>query len=405
MTDAASEPPRIARGTPEFRRAAAALGAGGFAIFALLYCPQPIMPAFVEEFSVTPAQSSLVLSLPMTLMAVTMIATASLSEVIGRRSIMIAALAGSAVATILLGFTTQWWQVVFLRGLMGIFLSGLPAVAMAYLSDEMDGDAIGPAMGLYIGGSGLGGMVGRFVVSAMTDWGSWRTGLVTMGLFSLTACILFWYALPRSRHFRPQEPNVRALLSGLARESRDAGLRLLVICAFVLMGAFVMIYNYLGFRLQLPPFGMSQTAIGLIFIVYLLGSFSSARMGALATRYGRRRVFPSGIGLMTIGLFLTMFDSVALIVAGMAAMTAGFFGAHAVAASWVGLRATPGGRAQAASLYLLCYYMGSAVVGWIGGYVWSAGGWPYVGGFAFGLIGIALVCTALLARVPPRQPD
>ncbi len=405
MTDAAGVAVisvRIARNTPEFRRAALGLATGGFAIFALLYCAQPLLPAFAHEFRITPAQSSLALSLPMTLMAVTMIATASISEVVGRRSIMIAALAGSAIATLLLGFATQWWQVVFLRGLMGVTLSGLPAVAMAYLADEMEPDAIGSAMGLYIAGSGLGGMTGRLVVSALADWGSWRTGLVAIGAFSLASAVLFWYALPLSRNFRPQRSNLHSLIGGLARESRDPGLRLLVICAFVLMGAFVMIYNYIGFRLQQSPFGLSQTAVGFIFIVYLLGSFSSAWMGALATRYGRRRVFPAGLALMAFGAGLTVFDNLAAIVVGMAAITSGFFGAHSVASSWVGLRATPGGRAQAASIYLMCYYLGSAIIGWAGGYVWSAGGWPYVSSVAFGLIGTGLFCAALLGRVPPR---
>ena len=40
-------------------------------------------------------------------------------------------------------------------------LAGLPAVAMAYLVDELDLQAIGFGMGLYIAGTTLGGMSGR----------------------------------------------------------------------------------------------------------------------------------------------------------------------------------------------------------------------------------------------------
>ena len=404
MTDlsSAGASPRIARHTPEFRRIAIGLSTGGFAIFALLYCAQPLLPAFAHDFGVTPAQSSLALSTSTTLMAFSMIASASISEVIGRRAMMIAALFGSAVATLLVGFTTDWWQVLALRALLGVTLSGLPAVAMAYLADEIEPDAIGLAMGLYISGSGIGGMTGRFAVAALADWGSWRLGLSVIGVFGIASTVLFWWALPPSRNFRPQPAKFRPLLDGLLVEARDPGLRLLVVESFLLLGTFVMFYNYIGFRLLAPPFNLSQTVIGVIFLVYLLGSVSSAWMGNLATRFGRRRVLPAGLAMMTIGVLLTLPDNIVSIFLGMAALTCGFFGSHSVASSWVGLRASPRGRAQASSLYLMCYYLGSSVVGWSGGYFWSAGGWPAVVGLGLVLMIIAFAGAFLLSRVPPR---
>jgi YNFM family putative membrane transporter len=405
MSDATLAPPppaRIARNTPEFRRTAFGLGAGGFATFAILYCVQPLLPAFAQEFAISPAESSLAISVSTVLLAVSMIFAGSLSEAIGRRGLMIGALAASAAASLLIAFASQWWQVVALRALIGVTLSGLPAVAMAYLADEMEPDAIGLAMGLYIGGNGVGGMSGRLVVAALADWGSWRLGLAAIGAFGLASAAVFWWALPPSRHFHPQRLHLRTLAVSLVEECRDRGLQLLIFEAFVVMGVFVTTYNYIGFRLLAPPFNLSQTEVGLIFVVYLFGSASSATMGGVATRFGRRRVFPAGLAIMAAGLALTVFDNVALIVAGMAALTAGMFGAHSVASSWVGLRATARGRAQASAMYLMCYYLGGGVCGWLGGYVWATGGWLALVAATLFLTALAFGGAALLNATPPR---
>ena len=392
---------RIKPHSPQFWRAAIGVATGGFSIFSLLYCVQPLLPVFASDFNISPSQSSLAISLPSFLTAASMMVNATLSEVIGRRIIMIAALVGSSVATILTGFASEWWQVLFLRALLGIALGGLPAVTMAYLADEMETNAIGLAMGLYLGGSGIGGMLGRFVVAALGDWSSWRLALEIIGTFGLAASVLFAFVLPASRNFKPQKPSFNGLIMGLVRESRDPGLRLLVFESFVMMGSYVMMFNYISFRLMEAPFGLSQLAVGGIFIVYILGSFSSAWMGELASRHGRRKVFPLGLIIMMCGVVCTWFDYLPMIIVGLAAITAGFFGAHSVASSWIGLRASPGGRAQASSIYLTCYYSGSAILGWMGGFFWSAGKWPAVSGFALTLLSMALFVAWRLAHIPP----
>ncbi len=56
------------------------------------------------------------------------------------------------------------------------------------------------------------------------------------------------------------------------------------------MGANVTTYNYIGFRLAAPPFSLSQTLIGLVFVVYLVGAVAAPTFGELGARFGRRRV-------------------------------------------------------------------------------------------------------------------
>ena len=70
----------------------------------------------------------------------------------------VAALLASALLTIVAALVPSWHGFLALRALTGLTASGLPAVAMAYVGEEMHPRSIGLAMGLYIGGSALGGL-------------------------------------------------------------------------------------------------------------------------------------------------------------------------------------------------------------------------------------------------------
>ncbi|MGE8547597.1 MAG: MFS transporter, partial [Alcaligenes sp.] len=171
-----------------------------------------------------------------------------------------------------------------------------------------------------------------------------------------------------------------------------------------LMGAFVAVYNYVGFRLLLPPFSLSQTFIGFIFVVYLVGIFASTWFGRLADRHGRGAMLSAASGLALGGLVLTLSDWLPVLVAGIVVFTFGFFAAHAVASGWVGQMAR-GYKALAASLYLLVYYVGSSVLGALGGQFWTVGGWHGVAAMAGGLLAAALTVSAGLAwRTGRRDP-
>lgn len=394
---------RIARGTPAFRRVVLALVAGGFSTFAQLYCVQPLMPIFADEFGISAATASLAVSATTATLAISMIFAGTLSETIGRKPLMVASVFGSAILLFLSAFVRDWHQFVVLRALTGIALSGLPSVAMAYVSEEIETRSVGLVMGLYIGGSGLGGMTGRFAAGVIADHGSWRVALEVVGGLGLLAALIFSQALAPSRNFTRRRMAAADILGAFGRHLADPALRWLFALAFLMMGSFVTIYNYLGFRLLAPPFSLSQTQVGAIFIVYLAGVGSSAAIGALGDLIGRRRVLWATIVCMLVGLALTTTASVALIVLGMALYTFGFFGGHSVASSWVGRRAEFA-RAQAASLYLLAYYLGSSVVGTVGGVALAHGGWLGVVGMVAVLLLVALAGALRLTRIPPPSP-
>ncbi len=383
-------------GTPGFRRVNLALFASGLATFALLYSAQPLLPLLAREYALSPAAASLGVSVATGGLAAAVLPLAALSEAYWRRRVMIVALLAAAACGLLAPFSPDWPVLLALRALEGVALAALPAAAMAYLGEEIHPGSLGLAAGMTIGGNALGGMSGRLVASVVGDAAGWRWGLAAVGVFTLACALVFWRALPPSRNFTPQPPRLGAALRVAGRHLADPALAGLFTVALLAMGAFVTVYNYLAFRLVAPPLRLSPAVVGLLFLLYVVGSVTSPLAGRLADRHGRGPVLRRGALLGAAGALLTIPDSLALVVAGLALVTAGFFAAHAVASGWVS-RLAESGRAQASGLYTCAYYLGSSVGG-------SAGGLAYAHGWApTAWYVAALFAFALLAGLVPER--
>jgi MFS transporter, YNFM family, putative membrane transport protein len=393
-----SEPAWTECGSPAYQRVSLALFLAGFATFSLLYCVQPLLPGFAQDFRVGPAESSLTLSLSTGFLAIGILCAGAVSAVVSRRGLMFASLVGAAILNIADAVVPSWQALLIARAVEGFVLGGVPAVAMAYLAEEIHPRGLGLAMGLYVGGTAFGGMFGRVIVGALTQFTSWRIALGGVGLLDLVAAIGFFILLPVPRNsVRQSRPKLRYHLAAWLAHLRPGPLPLLFLIGCLLMGAFVTVYNYAAFRLTAPPYKLSDTQISLIFLVYLFGMASSGVAGALSDRHGRGLVLIAGITIAGIGIGLTLLHPVAAIICGIAVLTIGFFIGHSTASSWVA-NAAVGAKGHASSLYLLAYYLGSSVMGSIAGWFWSAGQWPAVAAFVITLLVIAFAADLLLLR-------
>ena len=384
----------LKRGTTAYRRANFAIFCAGLSTFASIYCVQPLLPLFAAHFGVSAASSSLTLSLTTLCLAFGMLVAGSLAEALGRKPVMLVALGVSAVLGLACAFVDSWLVLLVLRSLVGVALSGLPALAMAYVGEEFDPVSLSSAMGLYISGNVLGGLAGRLLSGALADMGGWQLAMGGIATLSVVSLGLFAWLLPPSRHFKPQPLSLGGLAGNFAMHLRNPALRVGFALAFLLMGSFVAVFNFVGFLVAAPPYGLSSTVVGLLFTVYLFGSYSANKAGSMVDGLGARRVVQIGIGLMLLGVVALSVPWLPAIVLGLALLTCGFFGAHAVASGQVGQRAS-GAKAQAASLYLCAYYLGSGVLGYVGGALWQYAGWlALMGGVAF----VVLIAAALTRR-------
>lgn len=377
MTDPAA-PTFITYGTSGYRRAGAALFLAGFATFSLLYCVQPLLPVLARDFAVSPAESSLALSLATGTLAFSIVFAGIFSQGLGRRGLMFASMTLAAVLSFVAALTPSWYGLLAARTLEGLVLGGVPAVAMAYLAEEIEPGHLGKAMGLYVGGTAFGGMMGRVGMGLLGEFLPWRSALMVLAAVCMLGVIGFRLLLPPSRNFL-RRPGFDLAFHASAFRGHIASPALLRIyaTAFLGMSVFVTLYNYVTFRLTEAPYLLSQTALSMIFLAYGFGVVSSSMGGVLADRFGGRPLLIGGYVLMLAGILLTLGSHLSLIIAGLVTMTAGFFVSHAVASSSVGPLAGDA-KGHAAALYLLFYYLGSSVSGTTGGWFWEHGGWNAV---------------------------
>ncbi len=372
--------------------------------FATLYCTQPLMPVFSEEFAVSPAVASLSLSVTTGTLSVSILFAAALSDSRGRKAVMVTSLLLSALLALLVAASPGFLSLLVLRALQGVVLAGLPSIAMTYVGEEFREDSLGSAMGLYVGGTAVGGMIGRISTGVLADAYSSQVALAAVGAVGLLGAAWFSIGLPASENFRPRPFAIGKLPRALLRHVKDPGLLCIFGVGFLLMGSFVALYNYVGYLLVGPPFDLSQTAVGSIFAVYVMGTASSPLMGRLSDGFGRRKVILLGVAIMLVSALLTLSVNLYVVIAGVALYTFGFFGAHSVASAWIGQRAA-GERAQASSLYLLFYYAGSSLVGTIGGLFWDPYGWYGVVLMVSTLLVVSLLLMGLLSLAVPTQED
>jgi len=403
--DAEPLPPPIAPGSAAHRAARWALFVGGFATFGMFYGPQPLLPLFGSAFALDAAQASGVLSATAGAMALGLIPAGFLAQRYGPKPVMLAAIVLGALFSLLCAVAPSYGALIALRALLGLSLAGLPAVSSAWLAEEVDPRALGQSVGLIIAGNAAGGMSSRLVCGLLADHAGWRGAFAGLGVLGAIAAFEFWRSLPPSRRHRPRPLHPRHALADLRAVASERGLKPLFALALLLMGSFVSFYNYLGFRLVQAPFALSHATIGAVFLLYVVGMFSSPWAGRQADRQGSSRVLAAMLALCAVGLALTLSNALTMIIVGVALFTFGFFAAHSVASSWVG-RLAQRSKALASAAYLTAYYLGASSMGWLGGHAWQAGAW--VGVLAFlGLLWLgAVAIAARMARLPapPRTP-
>jgi YNFM family putative membrane transporter len=398
VTLLARRPVAPSAATADVRRVLTALFAAGLATFALIYSPQALLPELSSAFDISAAQSSLAVSATTFALAVALLVAGTLSEVVGRTPLIHVSLVASAVVAGLCAVAPSWPVLLGLRVVEGLLLAGLPAVATAYLREELPAAIHGRAAGLYIGGTALGGMVGRLLPGGVADLLGWRWALGAVALLALACAVVVRLLLPPSRHFRPANPGLRSLGRMTRGAVSDRGLLALYAVGGCGVGAFMAVSNALGFRLTSAPFDLGVGAASLVFVAYPLGSLAAMGAGRLADRWGRARVLPLGVTVALGGVLLTLPAGLPWMAVGFALVIAGFFVVHSVASGWVPARAHAQGvgPGQAASLYLFSFYIASSVAGTVAAAAWTSVGWSGVVALSSALLLVSAVLAGVL---------
>ena len=395
-------------GTARYWRTVSALVAAAVATFAQLWSVQPVLPAIAADLDTSAAQAALTVSLATGGMAGFTLIWSGVADRLGRARVITISLLLATLLGCIAPFADHLWLLLLVRTLQGASLGGVPAAAVAHLAEEIHPTDVPRATGLYIAGNPLGGMGGRLLAGLATDLGGWQWGVAANTLLGLLALTVFVLLLPRSHGPRARPDADTPRDTGMAKRLRAAittrGLPALYAQAFLLMGAFMAVYNLLGFRLMAEPFGLSQSVASLLFLAYTAGMLGSAMAGPATVRRGFYSILTAATLLMLIGLGGLFTTALPVLLVALLVLTFAFFAAHATASARVGFQAADG-RAQAMALYTLAYYVGSSLFGWLGGLVYDVVGWSGTVFFAATLTLLAALVALRLRHLPAPTRD
>lgn len=382
------------------RRLKVAVAAAGIATFALLYAPQPVLPQLAQQYRLDPGSASLAVSVATGALAVSVLPIAALSELIGRRPVIITSVLASAVLGLLLPLAPSYGVLLTLRALQGIAIAGFPGVAAAYLVEQLGRKGVAAAVGAMIAGNSVGGMLGRLAAGFSASALGYHGALTVVGvlglLFGLLAVLTLPPSPPREReHGQRISAQLRGVLAGVGAAVRKPVLLAQYAVGLLAMGSFVAVYNAVGFRLTGDPLNLSPAIASLVFLAYSIGSVSSATVGRTVARFGRLRSAVGALLVTAAGALLTLPDALPVVIVGLVVLTGGFFAAHAVANGWTAAEAPESARGQASGTYTLTYYLGSSVGGTLGSVVYGHAGW----GSLVVLVGCWLVLAAVVVSV------
>jgi len=354
-----------------FRRAA--VGIPGFCAFFNLYGPQSLLPSFAREFDASPAQVSLTITATTLAIAMSAPFAGAIADVLGRKRVIVAAMIVATVPLVMIALAPSLQALILWRFMLGLALPPIFTVVVAYIGEEWPPAQAMGVMGIYMAATSAGGFAGRFVSGLLADVMGWRAGFLMTAAMTFACGIAVALILPRERNFARSE-GVAVSGRQMIAHLRNPQLLATYAVGFGTLFTFIALFTYVNFVLAAPPFNLSSTLLGAIFVTYLAGAVAVLGLGRAIARFGRRPLVIGAIALWACGALLTLIPSLPVIIVGLAVAASGGFIVQATSTGYVALTAESG-RTSAIGFYATTYYVGGSVGAILPGLTWNAGGW------------------------------
>ncbi|SMY38152.1 Inner membrane transport protein YnfM [Photobacterium malacitanum] len=363
--------------TLAYKKTSFALALGSFIVFCNVYLFQPMLPLMATEFAVSATQINWVLAATTLMLAVCLIPWAIASEIVGRRLIMVISLLLMPIVGIAMVFTQNLLSLTLARAVMGVSVAGYVAVAVAYMAEEFSPTALMLAVGSYISANSLGGIAGRLYGGIFGEQLGWHWAVFGMAAMSLIGAIVVIRLLPPQQHFVRHNHQLHVHARQLIAHLKQPVLWLAMLIGGINFALFINLYSVTGFRLVAAPFNLPLSWASLIFVCYLSGTITSRLSGRWASKFNPISGMILGGILSLVGMWLGLVESRITILISLLLLSSGAFFTHSLAYAWVSHHAKVA-KATATALYLVHYYVGGSLGGFLLIYCWQHGGWSMV---------------------------
>ena len=208
----------------------------------------------------------------------------------------------------------------------------------------------------------------------LADLIGWRAGFIALAGVALAGAIAIVFLLPHERKFVRSEGLLASGRQMLAH-FRNGQLVATYAVGFGVLFNFICTFTFVSFHLAAAPYNLSASALGAIFVVYLVGSVLTPWIGWAVGRFGRRRFTVRVIALWIAGIALTLAPSLPLIILGLAISAGCGLICQAISTGYVTITAKAG-RSSAVGLYVTSFYIGGSFGAAVGGLAWTLARWP-----------------------------
>lgn len=365
----------------------------GYCAFLQLYATQPILPLLRRIFNAGTVEVSLTVTMAAMGVACSAPFAGLLADRFGRKRVIVWSAFLLAICGLLAATSPNLYTLIFWRFLQGVFTPGVFSVTIAYINDEWPREQIGKALSSYVSGTVLGGFSCRFISGIVAGRADWRWSFVVLGCLSLIGAFVISKLLPFEKNAHHVAIPPSEYPTAVADHLRNRLLLATYSVGFCVLFSLVGIFTYITFYLSEPPFHLDPTALGLIFLVYVIGAAANPIAGRAIDRYGHRLVLATAISAGIFGLALTFVPNVWVVCTGLAICSTGVFAAQTAGNGFVGIAAERQ-RALAVGLYGTFYYLGGSAGAVLPGYFWNWAGWPATAAF-IACVQLATISMAL----------
>ena len=341
-----------------------------FVVFCTLYTPQPILPLLAKEFSISPGDAGLLMTVTLLPLGIAPVVYGYFLQAIPARSMLRVALLLLMLDQFGFYLASEFWQLIVLRSLQGLLLPAIFTALMTYCASMAQMGQVRKTMGWYIAATILGGFGGRIISGYFASAFEWHTVFVVLGFMLMIPIAMLRYASADAKiSFDRLDSRT------VSRVLRHDTFRYIYFILFSLFFVFAGMLNVLPFRLQEIDESVSPLLISSLYIGYLIGipiAIFSERITSLLG--DDKKGLMTGLLLHTTGLIAYLFTDVTLLYFVMFAFSAGFFFIHSTLSGLVNHLAVEH-RGVVNGLYVSIYYISGALGSWLPAYLYGWLGW------------------------------
>ena len=275
----------------------------------------PLLPYYAENFGANPNEVTLLMASYSLMQLVFNPILGKISDIYGRKKILILCLIGSVASYLALYYATSFTLVLFARAIAGLFAS-TTAIANAYVTETTSREnrskgmgIIGAAFGLgFVFGPAIGGYFGGEEINNL----NYKTPFLISIVVAIISCFLAYFFLEDPKKINKQFVSINFLNS-----FRDL-MKLFKIPAilFLIMISFLVTFSFAGFETTFAlwteramDWASKQTGYAFTFTALIAALVQGVFIGKLTKIFGEIKLLITSSLLMLFGLFFITFSA------------------------------------------------------------------------------------------------